>query len=182
MAGIGIPVFVKTKDVWEGHPDSLPVNEIACYLSRIKAEAFKSEVADNDLVITADTVVAIGQQALMKPNCREEAINMLQLLSGCEHNVITGVTLLTSQWIRSFDVTTKVFFDHLTPQQISFYVDNFKPYDKAGAYGIQEWIGYVGISAIEGSYYNVMGLPVHALCKELEQVMPGFLYSVKENK
>ncbi|MGL5681891.1 MAG: Maf-like protein [Marinifilaceae bacterium] len=175
LSGLGIPFTVKVKDTDENYPANLPTREIAIYLSKLKADAFKGCIADNELIITADTVVATEDRVLMKPCDREAAIEMLQQLSGRAHNVITGVTLATKEWVRSFDVVTKVYFDVLSPQQIAYYVDNFKPYDKAGAYGIQEWIGYVGISGIEGSYYNVMGLPVHVLFKELEQLMPNEL-------
>ena len=125
-------------------------------------------MAENEVVLTADTVVVCDGQILGKPQDAEDARRMLGLLSGKSHEVITGVTLSTLQWQRSFAVTTVVWFKELTADEIGFYVDSYRPFDKAGAYGIQEWIGYVGVQRIEGSYFNVMGLPVQRIYEELK--------------
>ena len=125
-------------------------------------------MAENEVVLTADTVVVCDGQILGKPQDAEDARRMLGLLSGKSHEVITGVTLSTRQWQRSFAVTTVVWFKELTAAEIGFYVDSYRPFDKAGAYGIQEWIGYVGVQRIEGSYFNVMGLPVQRIYEELK--------------
>ena len=153
----------------EVYPPDLQREEIPLYLARLKADAFMQTVviSDETVVVTADTIVWIDNGVLGKPSGREEAIQMLKVLSGNMHQVYTGVCLTTNRQQRTFFAETKVFFRKLTDEEITFYVDRYQPFDKAGAYGIQEWIGYVGIEAIEGSYYNVVGLPVQKLYCEL---------------
>ncbi len=160
--------IVNTHDVEEICPQSLPVACHPEYLSILKASAYYDELAENDLLITADTMVICDGIAFGKPKNREDAISMLQTLSGHIHQVVTGVTVCTSKLHISFSVTTDVEFAHLSLQEIETYVDTCRPFDKAGAYGIQEWIGAIGISGIYGSYYNVMGLPVHYLYEVLK--------------
>ena len=142
--------------VEEKYPQGLPAHQIPQYLSNLKSDAFMKSMHDNELIITADTLVILNGSVLGKPKNREEAVSMLRRLSGKTHLVITGVTISTLQKLAE-----------LSDSDIEYYVDNFLPYDKAGAYGIQEWIGCVAVEAIEGSFYNVMGLPVHQLIKEL---------------
>jgi len=153
----------------ETYPPELQREEIPLFLARIKANAFLQAVniPDHAIVVTADTVVWINNQALGKPADRKEAIDMLAALSGNMHHVYTGVCLTTNRRQRSFFDESKVYFKKLTVAEISFYVDNFKPFDKAGAYGIQEWIGLTGIEKIEGSYHNIVGLPIQKLYTEL---------------
>ncbi len=163
-----LPFRVDTRPVEEVVPSNHTPEAVAMYLSKLKADAFEAGYfSENTLVITADTVVAMGSTILGKPSGRAEAISMLQQLSGNRHQVITGVTLRTAQKEKSFFVSTEVFFKSLDPEEIVFYVDHYKPFDKAGAYGIQEWIGHAGIEKINGSYFNVVGLPTHRLYEEL---------------
>ena len=143
--------------------------DIAVHLARKKADAYRKELNVGDILITADTVVILDDQVLTKPRDRGEAIDMLTMLSGREHLVITGVCLTSNICQRAFDVLTKVRFDSLDTEDVEFYVDHFHPYDKAGSYGIQEWIGSAGATRIEGSYFNVMGLPVQRLFTELKR-------------
>ncbi len=157
-------------DVDETYPEDLPAEEVPMFLSKLKADAYRSIINDGDILITADTVVIIDGEILGKPENREEAIKMLKRLSGREHIVITGVTLSTNTKTETFSQATKVCFDNISVSDIEFYVDKYSPYDKAGAYGIQEWIGAAAISGIEGSFYNVMGLPVHALFLKLREL------------
>ena len=166
LAGLGIVFEVKVlPDVDESYPEDLPVVEIAEYIAREKAAAYQLE--PDELLITADTIVVAGQEVLGKPQSREDACRMLRLLSGRTHQVITGVSLCTTEKRRHFSVTTDVTFKPLTEAEIAYYVDTCQPYDKAGAYGIQEWIGYIGCTGLHGSYYNVMGLPVQRIYQEL---------------
>lgn len=150
-------------DIDETYPDDMPVLKIPEYLSRIKAEAYKYQLRNDEILITADTVVICEGRVLGKPHSRTEAIAMLKQLSGKTHTVVTGVTLTSIEKSETFAETTHVTFDNLTEEQIEWYFDTFQPLDKAGAYGIQEWIGGVGISGIKGCFYNVMGLPLHHL-------------------
>lgn len=152
----------------ELYPATLPAEEVAPYLSLLKSRAYPLSLEHNELLITADTVVVLDGKVLGKPHDADEAREMLRRLSGSKHSVITGVTLRQSDRERTFSSLSTVRFAPLSNEQIDYYVENFKPMDKAGAYGIQEWIGYVGIESIEGSFYNVMGLPVQRLCRELE--------------
>ena len=153
----------------ELYPDELQREEIPLFLARLKADAFLKAVTipDHTIVVTADTIVWINNQVLGKPADRQGAIDMLGILSGNMHQVFSGVCLTSNDKQHVFFAESKVFFRKLTKDEITFYVDRYQPYDKAGAYGIQEWIGYVGIEKIEGSYYNVMGLPVQKLYREL---------------
>lgn len=168
MAGAGIDFVLADKyDVDEVWSDGMPAGEVAGYLSALKSEKCPYCLKDNEILITADTVVLLGERVLGKPVGRGEAIDMLASLSGNKHTVVTGVTLRDNIRTRTFAVATDVWFRELKLEEIEFYVDNYQPFDKAGAYGIQEWIGYVAIEKIDGSFYNVMGLPVQALYKEL---------------
>ncbi|MCK9453433.1 MAG: Maf family nucleotide pyrophosphatase [Bacteroidales bacterium] len=169
LADMGISFTVLTKDTDESFPADLPAAEIASYLSRVKAEAFSaSSLPANFLLITADTVVIKDQLPLNKPENRAEAVAMLQTLSGCKHEVITGITIRSNHKLVSFAEISEVTFDVLEKDEIDFYVDRHKPFDKAGSYGIQEWIGVIGIAGISGSFYNVMGLPTHQLYQQLK--------------
>ena len=169
LRGLGIDFEVRLiRDIDESFPATLPVSDVAVHISKAKATAYLDTMAENEVVLTADTVVVCDGQILRKPQDAEDARRMLGLLSGKSHEVITGVTLSTRQWQRSFAVTTVVWFKELTADEIDFYVDSYRPFDKAGAYGIQEWIGYIGVQRIEGSYFNVMGLPVQRIYEELK--------------
>lgn len=159
--------IVAPRDVDESYPNDLPVESVPAYLSRVKADAYKDLPKEDEIVVTADTVVIIDNIILGKPHSRDEAVDMLTLLSGRSHRVVTGVTLMSADNIKTFSVTTNVEFDRLAREDIESYVDKYQPFDKAGAYGIQEWIGCVGISSIDGCYYNVMGLPLHDLYRHL---------------
>lgn len=152
----------------EEYPATLAAEDVAPYLSLLKSHAYPMPLSYNDLLITADTVVVLEDRVLGKPRDKEEAYAMIGALAGKEHCVVTGVTLRTAEREHTFAARSTVRFATLTDEQIHYYVDNYQPMDKAGAYGIQEWIGYVGIESIEGSFYNVMGLPVQRLCRELE--------------
>ena len=168
MSGLGVDYVVKTlPDVDESYPDTLQGEEIPAYISREKAEAYQSMIEPDELLITADTIVWMNGEVLGKPKDREDAIRMLRKLSGASHQVITGVCLTTKGWQNSFTVTTDVTFAVLSEEEIVYYVDKYSPMDKAGAYGVQEWIGFIGVESISGRYYNVMGLPVQKLDREL---------------
>lgn len=157
------------RDVDESYPSDIPAEKVAEYLSKVKADAYIDLLADDEIIITADTVVIIDGRILGKPAGRDDAVAMLRSLSGRRHKVVTGVTVTAKDRSISFDETTVVEFAPLSDDEIDAYVDTFRPYDKAGAYGIQEWIGAVGIKGIEGCYYNVMGLPVHTLYHRLKE-------------
>ena len=168
LAGLGVPFEVRVlQDIDEHYPENLPVNEVARYIAKKKADAYRRIVASDELIITADTVVIVGDEILGKPIDEADAVRMLKLLSGRTHQVTTGVCLLTAEKERCFDVTTDVTFKTLTDEEIHYYVNRYRPFDKAGAYGIQEWIGYIGVTGLHGSYYNVMGLPVQRIYQEL---------------
>ena len=165
---LDIPFRVMTGiDVDESYPSTLDSRQVPLFLANLKADAYLAEIKDNDLIITADTVVIVDNEVIGKPQNREDAINMLRKLSGKTHSVISGVTVVTSSRRESFDAETLVHFGQLSDSEIEYYVDRYKPYDKAGAYGIQEWIGAVGVTGINGSYYNVMGLPINRLYRLL---------------
>lgn len=164
---LGLKFETRIKDVPEIFDSGLKREEIPLFLSGLKAEAFKYGLGKQDLVITADTIVWISDQVLNKPHDIKEAKNMLEILSGKMHEVITGVTLTSREKQVSFYNITKVYFKNLHEEEIDYYLAHFKPLDKAGAYGIQEWIGYIGIEKIDGSYFNVMGLPVKELYENL---------------
>ena len=168
LAGSGLEFQLAERfECDESYPD-MPLTDVAEYLSRKKSDAYPVELAEADILLTADTVVIACGEILGKPHSRDEAIAMLQKLSGVTHEVATGVTLRTSAKSHSFTSVSKVRFRQLSLEEIEYYVDNYHPMDKAGSYGIQEWIGYVGIEHIDGSFYNVMGLPIQRLYCELE--------------
>lgn len=152
----------------ESYPDSLRGEEIVRYISRNKAQAYRSSMAPNELLITADTIVYVEGEVMGKPKTAEQAKEMLHKLSGKSHQVITGVTIVTADRTEDFGVTSQVKFAEITDEEINFYVDNYLPFDKAGAYGIQEWIGIVAVEEIKGSYFNVVGLPVQRLYQKLK--------------
>ena len=153
----------------EVFPDDMPADDVAGYLSKLKSEAYPEALGESDILLTADTVVVVDNDILGKPASREDAIAMIKRMSGRRHKVITGVTLRSSSAAKTFSVSSDVVFRALSDEEIAYYVDNYRPMDKAGAYGIQEWIGYVGIERIEGSFYNVMGLPVQKVYVELSE-------------
>ena len=168
LAGLGIDFEVKVlSGVDESYPDGLPVSQIAEYIAAEKAEAYRSQMAGNDLIVTADTVVICEEEVMGKPVDEADACRMLRKLSGKTHHVVTGVCLTTNHVQKRFSVTTEVSFKNLTDDEIMYYVKTCRPMDKAGAYGIQEWIGYIGCTGLKGSYYNVMGLPVQRIYTEL---------------
>lgn len=170
LSKLDIGFTVKTLyDVDESFPASLPVVQVPQYISRKKADAYRQEMQDNDMVITADTVVAVGRRILGKPKSAEEARVMLKLLSDRYHRVVTGVTIMTAKRTETFATVSRVRFTRLNDEEIDYYISKYKPFDKAGAYGIQEWIGMVGITELNGSYFNVMGLPVQRLYAKLKE-------------
>ena len=171
LRGMGVDFEILTKETPEDYPSELPLDEVPKYLSLQKSLAFTDEELPADyLLITSDTVVICEDEILGKPKDREDAERMLQLLSGKTHHVVTSVTVRSSEKTESFAVRSNVTFAQLDAEEIDYYIERCKPYDKAGAYGIQEWIGYVGISGLEGSFYNVMGLPT----RRLYQCLNGF--------
>ena len=171
LAGLGVDYEVRTlPDVDESYPETLQGADIPLFISKIKADAYKTLLQPDELMITADTIVWMDGMVLGKPRNRFGAIEMLRQLSGHTHQVFTGVTITTATRQHSFSVGTEVRFANLTDEEIVYYVDTYQPMDKAGAYGVQEWIGYIGISSIDGSYFNVMGLPVQRLYNELKQI------------
>lgn len=169
LSGLDIKFNVKViPGLEENYPETLDPQEIPVFLSKQKAEAYLLSLDDTMLLITADTIVWNGNAVIGKPKNRAEAIQMLRSLSGHEHHVVTGVCLTTTKKQLTFSVISSVRFASLNDDEIIYYVDKYKPFDKAGAYGIQEWIGYVGVESISGSFYNVMGLPVQRLYQELK--------------
>lgn len=170
MKDAGLTFEVRLKKIVEDYSKDLPLEKVPEYLSKVKAEAFREELQPDEVLVTADTVVCIHGKILGKPANRAEAIGMLQELSGNRHLVVTGVSVTTKTKQISFSALTNVFFKELSDEEIEYYVDVYKPFDKAGAYGIQEWIGYIGIERIEGSFYNVMGLPVQKLYETLRML------------
>ena len=164
LRGMGVDFKILTKETPEDYPADLPLDEVPKYLSLQKSLAFTDEELPADyLLITSDTVVICEGEILGKPKDREDATRMLQMLSGKTHHVVTGVTVRSAEKMESFSVRSNVTFAQLDAEEIDYYIEHCKPFDKAGAYGIQEWIGYVGISGLEGSFYNVMGLPTRKL-------------------
>ncbi|NLZ73100.1 MAG: septum formation protein Maf [Bacteroidales bacterium] len=171
LQGLGVKFTVKSlPDVDESYPDYLVGGEITRYIACKKAESYKPLLQDNDLLITADTLVYHNTQVLGKPGDGEEAKEMLRRLSGNTHEVFTGVCILTTNYETSFVARTKVRFATLAEDEISYYINQYQPFDKAGSYGVQEWIGYIGVEYISGSFYNVMGLPVQKLYTELKKL------------
>ena len=165
-----VPFDVVVTNTDESYPEELKPRDIAIHIARNKAATVTSQYGDAVPVLAADTIVVLGDEILGKPADREEAIHILSKLSGKKHLVITGVCIAFNKRQKAFADTTEVIFHELTPEQIIFYVDNYKPYDKAGAYAIQEWIGVIGIQSIKGDFYNVMGLPVSQVVKELQKI------------
>lgn len=171
MSGLGVDYVVRTlPDVDESYPADLAGAEIPEYISREKADAYRSIMQPGELLITADTIVWFDGKVLGKPEGREGAVEMLRSLSGKSHQVFTGVCLTTTEWQKSFTAASDVEFDVLSEEEIRYYVDKYQPMDKAGAYGVQEWIGYIGVKSISGSFYNIMGLPIQKLYKELKDL------------
>lgn len=166
---LGFPVEVRLKEVEEIYPDSLSAEEVPEYLSKLKSTPLVPGLKDNEILITSDTVVVHDNKALGKPKDTNDARQMLSGLSGKVHQVITGVCLTSNEKQITFSTTTEVHFAEFTIDEIDFYIDRYKPFDKAGSYGIQEWIGYIGVQRINGCYYNVVGLPVHDLYQTLKR-------------
>ena len=176
LAGLGVKFDVRLiADIDETYPDNIKSHDVAEYIAKKKADAYKQSIASNELIITADTVVILDGEIFGKPSNADDAYNMLQKLSGRTHQVITGVCLLTKTEQRVFKVTTDVTFKELESEEIKYYIDNYKPFDKAGAYGIQEWIGYIGVTSLSGSYFNVVGFPVQRIYTELQKFASGNL-------
>lgn len=168
LAGLGVDYEVRTlPDVDESYPDTLKGADIPFFIAKEKADAYLDMMKPGELMITADTIVWLDGKVLGKPKDREDAMRMLRAMSGRTHEVFTGVCITTTEWQRSFTAQTEVRFAELSEEEITYYVDTYKPMDKAGAYGVQEWIGFIGVENISGSYYNIMGLPVQKLYKEL---------------
>ena len=168
LKGMGVRFVTITKETAEDYPE-MPFEKVPEFLSRQKSLAFTDEeLPDDFLLITADTVVIAEDEILGKPRDRDDALRMMQVLSGKAHHVVTGVTVRTKEKTETFSATSKVIFAPLEQDEMEYYVDHYKPFDKAGAYGIQEWIGYVGISGLQGSFYNVMGLPTRKLYQVLK--------------
>lgn len=167
-AEVSFEIIVKETD--ESYPASLPIEEIAIYIAQNKALAVKSSVSADMPILAADTIVVFKKHIIGKPKDREDAVSILTQLSGKKHQVITGVFIFHKEKQIAFAETTEVQFHELSRQQIEFYIDNYKPYDKAGAYAIQEWIGVVGIKSISGDFYNVMGLPVSRVVQALQNL------------
>ena len=170
LAGLDVQFEVRIiPGIDESYPDTLPTMEIAEYIAQKKAKAYRETMADDELIITADTIVVLDDKVLGKPKDAEEARCMLHALSGKTHQVVTGVVLTTKELQKHFSVVSNVTFKALSDNEIDYYVDTYKPMDKAGAYGIQEWIGYVGVTRLEGSYFNVMGLPVQRIYEAMKE-------------
>ena len=161
--------IIVPQNIEENYPENMELEQVPEFLAEVKASLFSEKIKDKDIIITADTIVIFNNKILGKPSDRNDAISMLKMMRGNPHVVITGVCLLSKKKKKIFSEKTTVFFKNFSNDEIIFYVDNYKPYDKAGSYGAQEWIGYVGIEKIEGSFFNVMGLPVHLLYIELEK-------------
>lgn len=172
FAGLGIDFEVRViSGIDESYPSDIPLKDVPQYIAKEKAAAY--DIATDELVVTADTVVIVDNEILGKPVDEDEARKMLRKLSGRSHEVITGVCLTTCELQRSFAVTSEVTFKKLSDEEIEYYVKNYHPLDKAGAYGIQEWIGYIGVTSLYGSYFNVMGMPVQRIYEELRNTF-GF--------
>lgn len=170
MSGCAIPYELAPRYACEeSYPATLPAEEVPAYLSQLKSEAYPAPLAENDLLLTADTVVILDGEVLGKPHDRADALRMLGRLSGSCHTVITGVTIRSVERTHTFSSRSDVWFRTLREEEIAYYVDHYRPFDKAGSYGIQEWIGYAAIERIDGSFYNVMGLPIQRLYVELEK-------------
>ena len=170
MTGCGLPYApAPPYECEEVYPDKLAAEEVPAYLSQLKSDAFPRPLAPDEILMTADTVVILDGRVLGKPRDRDDAFAMLRRLSGHSHTVVSGVTLRTAARRRTFSARTEVWFRILSDEEIVFYIDSYRPYDKAGSYGIQEWIGYAAIERIDGSFFNVMGLPIQRVYTELEK-------------
>jgi septum formation protein len=168
MKELGLDFEILAPNVREHYPETLTPVQIAVYLAELKSNSFDvSNFSENTILITADTIVSIDDEILGKPGNYQEAVCMLQKLSGRKHDVITAVCLRSGSHQKTFHVLSSVYFKELSMEEIDYYIENFHPFDKAGSYGVQEWIGYIGITKIEGSYFNIMGLPVKELYEEL---------------
>jgi septum formation protein len=168
LSDLGLEFSVRSMDIPEEFPENLGMTEVPVYLAELKAEAFRPLLKNNQLVITADTIVWLDGNVMNKPTDYADGFRMLRNLSGKKHQVITGVCLFTNEKKVSFYALTDVWFKELSDEEIHYYLEHYQPYDKAGAYGIQEWIGYIGIYRIEGSFFNVMGLPVQSVYEHLK--------------
>ncbi len=166
---MGVDFTIEIKEIEETYPDHLKGIEITDFLSQLKASVF-TDLSDNDIVITSDTIVWQNEKAIEKPKNMDDAFNMLKSFSGNMHEVFTSVTFTGKSFQKTVNDTTRVWFKDLSNEEITYYLNTFKPFDKAGSYGIQEWIGYIGINKIEGSYFNVMGLPTHLVYKMLIEI------------
>lgn len=172
LSGCGLPYELAPRYACEErYPAGLPAEEVPRYLSRLKSEAYPFPLDERDILLTADTVVVLGDRVLGKPHDRADAVAMLRALAGRSHVVVSGVTLRTVHASHTFTARSEVWFRPLRDEEIDYYVDTCRPYDKAGSYGIQEWLGYVAIERIDGLFYNVMGLPVQRLYVELERFL-----------
>ncbi len=167
LKSLGVPFEIRIKEIDEVYPKHLKKSEISDYLAQLKSNAFVEELNPKDLLITSDTIVWYHNMALGKPKSKDDAFQMLQKLSGKTHEVITSVCIKSLQKEDIFNCITKVTIKELSSEEIQFYIDNYNPMDKAGAYGIQDWIGQIGVTKIEGSYFNVMGFPVHKIYSQL---------------
>jgi septum formation protein len=167
LSGIGLEFIVRTKDTDESYPENLNPHDVPIHIAKNKANALTEDLDVNEIIICADTVVIVDKIILGKPNNEKEAKEMLQLLSGKTHLVTTGVVIGSSSKSISFATTTEVTFKDLSEKEIEYYVSNYSPFDKAGSYGIQEWIGFIGVTSIKGSYFNVVGLPIHEVYQQL---------------
>ncbi len=165
---LGFPVEIRIDEVEEIYPDDLAPEKVPAYLAKLKAQPLIPTLKENEILVTSDTIVLIDGQVVGKPKDRDASIAMLKRLSGRSHTVITGVHLVSTEKNENFSTVTEVYFSDISDEDILRYVDEHQPFDKAGSYGIQEWLGYIGVSKIEGCYYNVMGLPLHDLYKALK--------------
>tara|TARA_B110000037_G_scaffold142260_1_gene160952 strand:- start:18788 stop:19366 length:579 start_codon:yes stop_codon:yes gene_type:complete len=166
LKDLNLDFSIQLKEIEENFPSNLKGSEITDYLAKLKSTPFQ-KLKKNDILITSDTIVWLHNKAIGKPKSKIEAIEIFNKLSGNMHQVITSVCIKTTQNIKIFNDTTNVFFKTLTDEEINYYIDNFSPYDKAGGYGVQDWIGYIGVEKIEGSFYNVMGFPIHKFYQEM---------------
>ena len=169
LKGLDIEFSIQTKDIEELYPEDMPSQEVPAYLSKLKASAFEQELSENDILITSDTIVILGDEILEKPKSEKEAKEMIAKMSGKTHTVVTGVAITSSSKQVVFSDHTQVTFCDLSAEEITYYIEKYQPFDKAGSYGVQEWIGYVAIHKLEGSYFTVMGLPLHRLYEELKK-------------
>ena len=169
MKGLDIPFELRLRDSDESFPENLKKEDVAVFLARKKSNSYMSDLAENEILITSDTIVLKDDIIYNKPENEEDATRMLKALSGSTHEVITGVCIRSLEKELSFDSRSTVKFKNLEEDEISYYISRYKPFDKAGSYGIQEWLGYIAIEKIEGSYFNIMGLPVHRIYEELKR-------------